>query len=42
MISLKNEELDLNIDIFKNREKVKNFFKNTIKTVNCSKKIFKM
>ena len=42
MISLKNEELDLNIDIFKNREKVRIFFKNTIKTVSCSKKIFKM
>ena len=42
MISLKNEELDLNIDIFKNREKVQIFFKNTIKTINCSKKTFKM
>jgi len=41
-ISLRNEELNLEIDIFKTNEDIRVSYKNTIKRLSCSRKTFKM
>ncbi|MAI75805.1 MAG: hypothetical protein CBC25_01320 [Pelagibacteraceae bacterium TMED65] len=42
VISLRNGDLDIEIDILKKSEEVRVSFKNTIKKLTCAKKTFKM